>query len=150
MACLISLCSFAQTDSTKTKIKPYASIGISIGHIDPNDANSDNFSKASFPSVEVGVIGKNISLGAVFGYENLLATSSTRMFYELKTAISKPLGNASVYALFGVGAYGENAFHNFIEYGAVFTYMPNSLGYFIQYSNWARSNYVSVGITKVF
>lgn len=52
----ITTSSSAQVDSTKTKIKPYASIGISIGHIDPNDANIDNFHKASYPSVEFGVI----------------------------------------------------------------------------------------------
>lgn len=149
-AILISLCSFAQTDSSKCKIKPYASIGISIGHVDANDESINNFNKASFPSVEVGIMGDFISLGAVFGYENILASSTTRAFYELKTAISKPIGKGSVYGLFGVGAYGEKGFNNFIEYGAGFSYMPSRIGYFVQYSNWARSNYVSVGLTTTF
>jgi hypothetical protein len=147
----LSTCTFAQTsDSTKTKLRPYASIGLSMGHVDPSDPTIDNFNKASYPSVEVGVMGKNVSLGAVFGYENLFAVSSTRKFYELKTAISKPLGKCSLYGLFGVGAYFENAFNPFLEYGAGFSYMPDQLGYFVQYSNWARTNYISVGISYAF
>lgn len=150
-AILISLCSYAQTDSTKTKLKPYASIGISVGHVDPNDESINTFNKASFPSVELGVMGKNVSLGLVLGYENMLVTSETRMFYELKTSISKSISDkCGIYGLFGVGAYGEKGFNNFIEYGAGFSYMPNSFGYFVQYSNWARYNYVSVGLTKSF
>jgi hypothetical protein len=147
---LITTNLFAQADSTKTKIKPYASIGISIGHVDPSDANIDNFHKASYPSIELGVMGDNLSLGAVVGCENMFVTSSSRGFYELKTAISKPIGKCSAYALFGVGAYMESKFNNFLEYGAGFSYMPGKLGYFVQYSNWARTNYVSAGLTVSF
>ncbi len=95
-------------------------------------------------------MGKNLSLGAVFGCENFFVTSSSRKFYELKTSISKPVGKLSVYALFGAGAYFENSFNPFIEYGAGFSYMPNKIGYFVQYSNWARINYVSLGFTLGF
>jgi hypothetical protein len=145
-----SLVTVAQTDSTKTKLKPYTSIGLSIGHVDPNDPSIDNFNKASFPSIEAGVMGENISLGAVFGYENFFAVSSSRKFYELKTSVFKSLGKCGIYGLFGAGAYFENAFNPFIEYGAGFSYMPDKLGYFVQYSNWSRTNYVSVGATYVF
>lgn len=79
---------FAQTDSVKTKL--YTAIGISIGHVDPSDASIDNFNKASYPSLEIGLSRKNLSLGAVFGFENLLVSSQTRGFYELKTSISQP------------------------------------------------------------
>lgn len=146
---ICSIKTFAQ-DSTKTKLKPYASIGLSIGHVDPNDESINNFNKASFPSLEFGIMGENVSAGLVFGYENLMVSSDTRAFYELKTSVSKSLGKTSIYGLFGVGAYGEKGFNNFIEYGAGFCYMPNSFGYFVQYSNWARTNYVSVGLTKTF
>ena len=149
-AIFIMASAFAQTDTSKTKLRPYASLGISIGHVDPSDASIDNFNKASYPSCEVGVMGKNVSLGAVFGVENVFASSSTRGFYELKTSISKPIGKCSAYALFGVGAFMENGFHNFIEYGGGFSYMPDKLGYFVQYSNWARTKYVSLGITYAF
>jgi len=147
---LITTSSFAQNDSTKTKLKPYASIGVSIGHVDPSDANIDNFHKASYPSIELGVMGDNLSLGAVVGCENMFVSSSSRGFYELKAAISKPIGKCSAYALFGVGAYMESKFNNFLEYGGGFSYMPSKVGYFVQYSNWARTNYVSLGFTFGF
>ena len=145
LICLLTAVS-GQTDSTKTKLIPYASIGLSIGHVDPNDANIDNFNKASFPSVEVGVMGNNISLGVVFGAENLFVSSTTRGFYELKTAISKPIGKCNGYVLFGAGAFIEKGFNNFIEYGGGFSYVPKRVGYYIQYSNWARTNYVTGGL----
>ncbi len=134
------------SDSTKSKlnIRPYVSIGLSISHVDPNDKNINSFDKASFPSIEAGIMGENISLGAVFGYESFV-TSNARKFYELKTSVSKSLGKCSVYGLLGAGAYFEKTFNPFIEYGGGFSYMPNKLGYYVQYSNWARTNYVSVG-----
>jgi hypothetical protein len=143
---------FAQSpaDSTKTKLRPYVSVGVSMGNVDPNNPNTDSFDKASYPSFEAGVMGKNISLGAVFGCENFFVSPSSRGFYEVKTSLSKSFGNISPYALFGVGAYFEKDFNNFIEYGAGFSYMPNKLGYFVQYSNWAATNYVSCGFTYGF
>lgn len=147
---VITLSSFAQSDSSKTKTSFYSSIGVSIGHVDPNDANIDNFNKASYPSLEIGMTRKSVSLGAVFGCENMFVSKGSRGFYELKTSISRPVGECNVYGIFGVGAYMENSFNNFLEYGAGFSYMPGKFGYFVQYSNWARTNYVSVGATIGF
>lgn len=141
---------FAQADSIKTKTSFYSSIGLSIGHVDPSDAAIDNFNKASYPSLEIGLTRKSVSLGAIFGYENMLVTSDSRIFYELKTSVSRPIGECSAYALFGVGAYFENSFNNFIEYGGGFSYMPGKIGYFVQYSNWSRTNYISAGVTLGF
>lgn len=140
----------AQTDSTKTKTTAYAAIGLSIGHTDPSDVNIDNFNKSSYPSVEIGLMRKNVSLGAVIGSENIFASSTTRGFYELKTAVYHPIGVCSGYLLFGVGAYMESSFNNFIEYGVGISYAPKKFGYFVQYSNWARTNYVSVGLCYNF
>lgn len=148
--CLLTVNSFSQSDSSKTKTSYYAALGISVGHVDPNDANIDNFNKASFPSLEIGLMRKNISLGAIVGTENVFASSTTRGFYELKTAVYQPIGACSGYLLFGVGAYMENKFNNFIEYGVGVTYCPKKLGYFVQYSNWARTNYVSLGLSYNF
>lgn len=147
---VFSINAISQTDSSKTKTSFYTSIGISIGHVDPNDENINSFNKASYPSIELGFCRKHISFGAIVGVENIFATSSTRGFYELKTSISKPFGYFSGYALFGVGAYMENGFNNFIEYGTGFSYCPKKLGYFIQYSNWARTDYISAGLTFNF
>jgi hypothetical protein len=123
---------------------------VSIGNVDKSDPNTDNFSKSSFPSLEVGIMWKNLCVGAVFGGENFFVNSSSRIFYELKTALSLPIGDFSAYGLAGVGAYFEKDFNAFIEYGAGFSYMPNKVGCFVQYSNWARGNYVSTGITFAF
>lgn len=148
--CFLTVSVFAQADSSKTKTTFYSSVGLSIGHVDPNDANIDNFSKASYPSIEVGMTRKSVSLGAIVGCENMFVSKGSRGFYELKTSVSRPIGECSAYALFGVGAYMENSFNNFLEYGAGFSYMPGRVGYFVQYSNWARTNYVSTGITIGF
>lgn len=136
--------------STKIKLRPYVSAGVSIGNVNPNDPNIDMFEKASYPSVELGVMGQNVSLGAVFGCENFFVSPASRGFYELKTSVFKSFGNITPYGLFGVGAYFEKDFNNFIEYGAGFSYMPNKVGYFVQYSNWATTNYVSCGLTYAF
>lgn len=132
------------------KVSYFVSGGISIGHVDPSDESINNFNKASFPSIEFGITRKN-SYSAVFGVENVFATSMTRGFYELKTSVSYPLTeSSSIYGLFGTGAYFERAFNQFIEYGAGYAYTPGKLGYFSQYSNWARTNYVSVGMSYSF
>lgn len=148
-AILIGLCSYAQTDSSKCKLKPYVSIGVSVGHTDPTDPAINDFSKSSYPSIELGVMGDNVSLGYILGCENF-QFGTGRLFHELKTSVSTSLGKVYPYALFGIGIYGESGFHNFIEYGAGFSYMPNKFGYFVQYSNWSRSNYVSLGLTRTF
>ena len=148
--CLMATTAFSQSDSTKTKTTAYMSAGISVGHVDQSDQNIDNFHKASYPSFEVGLMRKNISLGAIVGCENMFVSSSSRGFYELKTAVYQPIGACSGYLLFGVGAYMENKFNNFIEYGVGVTYCPKKFGYFVQYSNWARTNYVSVGLSYNF
>jgi hypothetical protein len=150
MFVLVSSSFYSQSDSAKTKLKPYVSVGVSIGNVDPSDSLINNFSKASYPSMEIGLSGKYVSIGAVLGCENFFVSSSSRGFYELKAIFSKTLDKCTAYALFGAGAYFEKSFNNFIEYGAGFSYMPDKVGYFVQYSNWARTNYVSVGLTVCF
>ena len=68
--------SFAQSDSSKTKTTAYMSLSMSIGHTDPSDAAIDNFSKSSYPSIEVGLMRKNISLGVILGTENCFTSSA--------------------------------------------------------------------------
>lgn len=137
----------AQTNESKTNLRPYASVCVSIGHVDPTDESINNFNKASYPSMEFGLMGENLSVGAVFGCENFFVNSNSRGFYELKTSLSTPIGKFGIYGLLGVGAYFEKEFSTFIEYGAGFSYMPNKVGCFVQYSNWASTNYISTGIS---
>lgn len=148
-ALLISASSFAQCDSSKCcGLDFYSSVGISIGN--ESDSIIDNFNKASYPSIEVGLMKNNFGLGVVLGCENIFVSSKSRGFYELKTSISHPIGSLSGYALFGVGSYFEKQSSVFIEYGAGFSYTPCAVGYFVQYSNWATFNYVSTGLTYNF
>lgn len=146
---LIAANSFAQCcDTTKPKSSYYVSAGISMSN---QDAGPNKFKEASFLSMEIGMSRKNVSFGADFGFENLMMDSvSTRKYYELKTAISHPIGNCSGYVLFGVGAFFTKTFNNFIEYGAGFSYTPCKVGYFAQYSNWAGTNYISTGFIYNF
>ena len=141
---------FSQVDSLKTKTTIYASAGFSVSHMDLNDESINRFDKVSYPSIEIGFSRKSLSLGAVFGSENSFASPSTRIYYELKTAIYQPIGECSGYLLFGAGSYFESESTSFIEYGIGFVYVPKKLGYFVQYSNWARTNYISAGLTYNF
>lgn len=138
------------SDTTKSccaNTSYYASAGISIGNM---NSDADNFNKASYLSVEVGMSRKNVSFGVDFGFENMFVSSSTRKYSELKTSISYPIGKCNGYVLFGLGAFLVKDFNNFIEYGAGFSYAPCKVGYFAQYSNWAGTNYVSTGISYSF
>jgi hypothetical protein len=135
----------ATSEPAGATIKKYISAGISIGNVNSGNESSNSFSKASFPAIEGGIIWKKSTLGLVLGCENFFATPGARIFYELKTTYSIPIEEFSIYGLFGTGAYFEKRFNNFIEYGAGVSYNPNSFSYFVQYSNWANNNYVSVG-----
>lgn len=148
-ALLVSASLSAQCDSVKTVF--YSSVGISVGHVDKNDVGINNFNKASYPSVEIGLMRKSISLGAVFGHESFrISSPENRYYYELKTTAYQSIQEYNIYLLFGVGAYFEKEFNNFIEYGAGFSFQPKKLGYFVQYSSWARTNYISVGVSYCF
>lgn len=149
---LFAVCTYArvwaQKDTLPKPVTFYVSAGISISNVNKANPAADNFNKASYPSIEVGLTKKNVSGGIVMGYENMLVDKTTRGFAELKTSFSYVNGSFAEYALFGVGAYAQNSLVTFIEYGVGFAWMPKSTGVFIQYSNWANANYVSVGITQ--
>ena len=140
----------SDAQTTPAKLRPYLSTGISIGNVDASNPGTDNFNKASYPSIEGGIMGKTVGLGLVIGCENFFVTKDSRLFYELKTSVSVPIDVFSGYALFGAGAFFEKDFNNFIEYGLGFSYMPENLGYFVQYSNWATTDFVTIGATYAF
>lgn len=138
----------AQTATEESKAKPvfYFASGLSIGNVNKSDPDLNQFDKVSFPSLEGGVAGKHLSYGLVIGCENLFASSSSRTFYEAKASLSTSLADFNPYALFGIGAYIEDDFNSFIEYGFGFSYTLKPFGYFVQYSNWANSDYVTIGV----
>ncbi len=138
---------FAQekTDSTSKKYNPYISGGISI-------SSSNDFSVGSYPSIEMGLQGKNISVGLIFGRSNFKGLGKktdaiSNYFYESKTSFSIPINKYSVaYGLFGIGVYGDFK-RTFIEYGAGFSYSFGKISYFVQSSNWDGTWYVTPGLT---
>ena len=135
-------------DSSSTKLSTYASIGISI-------SNSNDFSLGSYPSLEFGVMGKNISAGLIIGRSSLKGMAEkndvlSNYFSEIKTSLSLPVSNKiSAYGLLGLWTYGD-AKHIFTEYGAGFSYSINRLSYFVQSSNWDGTWYVTPGLTLNF
>lgn len=140
----IGITAYCQSDSSKSSISVYSSIGVSIGNMNTVDSMLNAFGKISYPSAEIGITKKSVSVGAILGLTDMQFKNPTA-YYELKVSISKPIGECYGYGLFGIGAYATKDFSNFIEYGAGFGYMPKKWGYFVQYSNWAGSDYISVG-----
>lgn len=135
-------------DSLSSKLNPYASIGLSI-------SNTNDFTLGSYPSLEIGLMGKNISAGLIIGRGSLKGLGEknddiANYFSELKTSVSIPISKkVGAYGLLGLGTYG-NFKHAFIEYGAGFSYSFNKLSYFVQSSNWDGVWYVTPGITLNF
>lgn len=163
-----------KVDSPKSLVSYYASVGLSITNLQTKDADGNtvesDFTDAAYPSVEFGVTKGSLSLGVIVGRGSLNFKDANKLeeylsenpnttkrnikeiqryYYELKAAVSQPVGNASVYALFGVGNYVDQN-HIFIEYGAGIGYAPSKLGCFVQASNWDGIWYVTPGLSYTF
>lgn len=135
----------AQEEPAKPSV--YISAGLSV-----SNTRDTTFSYASYPSVEVGIMKKNASLGLVLGRSNLSGFDSDRIsnyWYELKGAIYLPLGNYNGYALLGIGNY-MNTKQFFIEYGAGCCYSWKHFGIFAQASNWDGTWYATPGVSYTF
>jgi hypothetical protein len=141
---LMTTLTFSQ-DST-ISVSPYISAGLSM-------SNGDDFKTSSYPSVEAGIMVENISIGGVFGRNNLLSTSPETIdnyWWEVKTAVSYPIGLVSIYGLFGVGAYIDREYGMFVEYGLGASKEFNNLGIFVQASSWDGIWYVTPGLLYSF
>lgn len=126
----------------------YVSAGLSISN------NGDTtFAYTSYPSIELGVMKNNFSLGLIVGRLNFVRTGGVDYFSnywtEVKAAIYVPVGKFNAYGFLGVGSYFEDR-GIFIEYGAGFSYSFNKLGVFAQVSNWDGYFYVTPGISYTF
>lgn len=157
-ALILSTAAFAQDAKTSEtpKVSYYASVGLSIPNLQTRNADgsesvNNQFEDAAYPSVEFGMTKGSLSFGAIVGRGSLNFKNDdiSNYYYELKTAVSQPVGNASVYALFGVGNYVDQN-QVFVEYGAGLAYTPSKLGYFVQASNWDGIWYVTPGLTYNF
>jgi len=148
---LLTSVAFAQNDTSyhapkeKLEITPYVAAGLSM-------SNSTDFSSASYASVEAGVMIENISLGGVFGVNNLRSFDQgiNGYWFEGKVAYSFPLGFVDGYGVFGVGSYIGTKGSLFIEYGGGISKSFGSLGTFIQVSSWDGIVYLTPGLSFSF
>ena len=127
----------------ENKYNYYLAAGLSV-------SNTAEFQEDSYASVELGVMRDNLSLGVVFGRNNLVNIgqdeSLDNYWLEGKVAVSFPLGAVDGYVLGGVGSYiGYRDM--FLEYGVGISKEIGSLGYFLQLSNWDEVNYISAGFS---
>lgn len=148
---VITMTSFAQSDSTKKStgchLSKYVSVGISV-------TNSNDFKTSSYTGIEFGVMKDNLCLGAVFGRGSLAGLGAgndniQNYFYEIKPSACFPIGILTGNVLFGWGGYIDTPNH-FIEYGVGIAYCKGKMGYGVNYSNSAGTNYISPGITFNF
>lgn len=142
IALVMSLIGSAQ-ETSKNPYTYYLGTGISI-------TNSDDFSASSYISTELGVTRDNISVGAIWGRNNLTDLGQNETFnnywYEGKVAVLFPLGKVDGYGLAGIGSYIESG-AVFTEYGLGVSKSFKGFGVFLQASNWDSVNYVSTGVT---
>ena len=138
---LFTITTFSQEESSKPSY--YLAAGLSM-------TNSDDFSDASYFSVEAGVMIDNVAFGAVFGRNNLTNTFNNDSFnnywYEGKIAVYRSLGLVDGYGVLGIGSYIGNG-NLFLEYGLGISKEFENFGLFIQVSNWDGVNYITPGIS---
>jgi len=131
----------------KTPPSVYISAGLSI-----SNTRDTTFSYSSYPSLEVGLMKENASLGLVAGRSNLSGFNEDRIsnyWYELKGALYLSLGKFNGYALLGIGNYIDTK-QFFIEYGIGASYSWDKFGLFAQASNWDGTWYVTPGVSYTF
>ena len=138
---------FAQSDSTKSKITGYAVLGLST-------STGNDFALGSYPSLEVGLMRNNIALGIIFGRGNFVGIGKSddiirNYYYEVKTTACYPVGAVTGSVIFGWGQYIDTK-NSFIEYGVGITYNRGRMGYGVTYSNWDGGNYLTPAITLNF
>lgn len=136
------------TSSTKSSgVDVYVATGLSM-----SNTGDTTFTYSSYPSIELGIMKDNFCLGLVVGRWNLEGFDNDvteNYWYELKTAVSFPLGNYSGYGLLGVGNYMSTE-RIFIEYGLGFSRTFNKIGVFSQVSNWDGYWYLTPGLSYTF
>ena len=128
-------------------VDAYVSAGLSI-----SNTYDTTFAFSSYPSVEVGFMKNNWSMGLVLGRgNNVFRTKDdiSNYWWEVKTALSFPMGKFSGYGIIGIGNYITTS-RIFVEYGAGFSYCWNKFGVFSQVSNWDGAWYVTPGVSYTF
>lgn len=147
LVCLISTAVFAQSDSTKSKITGYTSLGLSV-------STGNDFLSTSYPSLEGGIMRDNLCLGIVAGRGNFVGMGQKsdniqNYYYEGKMTACLPLGILTGSVIFGYGGYFKSK-HMFIEYGGGVSYTKGNISYGVLCSNWDNVVYLTPSITLNF
>lgn len=123
----------------------YSSVSLSI----PN-TSVDMFTNNVFPSVELGIVEKNVTLGLNVGRSNLNFDQNQSYYGELKTTAFANLGFTKLYILLGIGSYTTKP-NIFIEYGTGLIFGLNKkYDFTIGFSNWDGITYLSPGLVYNF
>jgi hypothetical protein len=147
MFAFIGVSNAQDTTNENSGVDVYVAAGLSM-----SNTYDTTFAFSSYPSVEVGIMKNNWSMGLVLGRgNNVFRTKDdiSNYWWEIKTALSFPIGNFSGYGLLGIGNYMSTK-RLFVEYGAGFSYCWNNFGVFSQVSNWDGAWYVTPGISYTF
>jgi len=147
-ALIIGFSAFSQ-DTTQVKqkvnISPYVATGLSIG-------TSNDFTAASYVSVEAGVMIENLMVGFVFGVNDLNSFGNIQNYwYEGKVAYAIPANIIDIYGVIGIGSYTGQTDYVFFEYGGgISRSFNNGLGVFLQATSWDGLIYVTPGLFYSF
>jgi hypothetical protein len=115
-------------------------------------SSGDTLKLVSYPSAEIGICYKNLSVGLNGGRNNFDFTkkdNAQNYYLEIKTTVSSQIGCVKGYLIFGYGMY-MNSQHNLIEFGSGITYSISNIDLSIQVSNFDRTDYISLGIARNF
>lgn len=155
LSILSGLSAFSQCEKPEqTATGKYVSAGISVSQGDASTAGQ--FNTNSFFWGEFGVTRGNVSMGLNFGRSNFRFDEENDEFanFYLEPKVSATVvekGFAKGYVLFGCGAYvARDNTPYFIEYGAGTTFSFSATDLSVQWSNWDRWNYLSLGVTRNF
>ena len=111
-------------------------------------STGDDFNQNSYPSIELGVYLKDVTVAFNTGRSNIDESpwNDERIenyYYELKAIRSFPIENVTAYVVFGWGQY-YNSTHSFIEYGGGLVYpVSKKVDFMLQVSNWDNIVYLS-------
>ena len=145
---LLSLITFAQTDSSKNKFSYYVSLGIAV-------PVTDSFKKDSYSMIEGGIGYKNLCFGLAAGRgsnRGLLSKQDliNAYWYELKSYAYFPIGSVKTFTIIGAGNYFKSN-HIFIEYGLGLDYnLYKNTDITLSISNWDKINYLSICLMQNF
>jgi hypothetical protein len=145
---ILVLCQTGFSQEEEKGLDFYAAAGVSI-----SNSKYSSFDLNSYPSVEFGLMKNNFSLGLSAGrsdFHQYYKEDISNYWYELKTAVSFPIGNLNGYGLLGLGNYMSTD-RIFIEYGLGFSYLfTDHIGAYGQVSNWDGTWYITPGLSYTF